>query len=48
MTKTRLYMMLGLVLACGFFAGCGSAKPEPTAEDLKRIEKEIVAGESGL
>ena len=48
MKKTHLYLILGFTLTCIFFVGCGSAKPEPTAEDLKRIEKEIVAGESAL
>ena len=48
MKSWNLCLLLVLTIASCQFVGCGSAKPEPTQEDLKRIEKEIVAGESSL
>ncbi len=30
------------------FIGCASPKPEPTQEELQKIEAEIVKGESAL
>lgn len=48
MRKLHLCLMLGLTFGCGQVVGCGSPKPEPTPEEIKKIEKEIQAGESGL
>lgn len=41
-------LLLVLTVASGHFVGCTSPKPEPTQEELQKIEAEIVAGESGL
>lgn len=52
MKRINLALMLGLTFACSHFAGCGSAKPELTKEELasesKRMDKEVAAGESSL
>lgn len=46
----HLNWSLSLLFAVAFchFTGCGSAKPEPTPEELQKIEAEIVKGESAL
>jgi hypothetical protein len=41
-------LLLVLAFASCQFLGCGSAKPEPTVEELKQKEAEIVKGESAL
>jgi hypothetical protein len=46
--KKHILLFLGLGVASILFLGCGSAKPEPTEEDLKKIEQEVIAGESKL
>lgn len=52
MKKFHASLMLGLAFAVSHFAGCESAKPEPTKEEIaaeeKRMDKEIDDGESRL
>jgi len=52
MKKIHLFFTVGLAFAFSPFAGCGSAKPEPTKEEIaaeaKRLDKEIDDGESRL
>jgi len=52
MRKFHLFFIVGLAFALSPFAGCESAKPVPTKEeiaaDAKRLDKEIDDGESRL
>jgi hypothetical protein len=48
MKKWNWSLSLLFTVAFCHFLGCGSAKPEPTPAELKKIEAEIVKGESAL
>jgi len=52
MRKMHISLVLGLALVLSHFAGCESAKPEPSKEEIaaeaKRMDKVIDDGESRL
>jgi hypothetical protein len=48
MKKWNCFLSLTFAIVFCQFQGCTSPKPEPTQEELKKIEAEIVKGESAL